>query len=220
MLTRKEINKEKLIPCHVITKTVGNVPVFSEKEDCFRFIFQMHAANIGKPGFNLRRKDIVQASKDLLAGKDIDFSLVKPEHSPLVNIISFALLKDHAHFILSANKEGGISKFISKVNLGFAKYFNMKNRRFGVLFNKPFKIAAVCGNKQLNVLACYVNIKSPLEVSDNLAEYPFSSFLDLFGNRNSRITISKAMAKQLGINFEKAEDYVQELKNNQSFFLE
>jgi len=220
MFTRQEINKETLIPCHVLIKTVANLPVFSKEEDCLRFVFQIYAANLGKPGLNLHRKNIKKAAIDLLSGQEIATDLAKIEHEPLVNIISFVLVKNHAHFLLSANQKGGISKFINKLNLGFAKYYNLKNKREGVLFNKPFKMVPLQGNHQLNLVACYINIKSPLEISEELGGYKFSSFLDVFSNRKSKITADKSIVKYLGINPEKAEEYIEKINFSNPLFLE
>lgn len=220
MFGRKDLIKEELIPCHVLIRTIGNLPVFSLQEDCFRYVFQIYAANVGKPGLNLHRQNINQAAADLLEGRDISSNLIKKEHNPLVNIISFSLVKNHAHFILSANKKNGIPEFINKLNLGFAKYFNIRNKRFGSLFNKPFKIISIMGNSCLNLLVWYVNIKSPLEVSDDFNDYQFSSFLDLFGSRQSKITMPKSEAKCLGISLERIEEQANKINLKEQIFLE
>jgi len=220
MFTRKELIEEKLMPCHILIRAIGDLPVFSLKEDCSRYVFQMYAANVGRPGLNLHRCDMNKVAVDILEGRNISSDLIKNEHDPLVNIISFSLVKNHAHFILSANENNGIPKFINKLNLGFAKYFNIKNKRFGSLFSKPFKIASIMGNSRLNLVVWYINIKSPLEVSDDFKSYCFSSFSDLFGDRQSKITISKTGAKYLGISLEKIEESVNKLNLKEQIFLE
>jgi Transposase IS200 like len=220
MLKRKEIIEKKLIPCHVVVKSVGNMPIFSKEDDCLRFIFQMYAANTGKPGLNLHRKDINQAGTMLLEGREISEDLVEKNHNYLVNILSFSLVRDHAHFILLSNQEGGISKFINKLNLGFAKYYNLKNNRTGIIFDKPFKITVIENEEQLRNLVWYVNIKSSLEVAARVEEYKFSSFLDLFENRKSKITMPKETLKYVGINFEKISQEIKNVDFKSHIFLE
>jgi len=220
MFTRKELTREKLIPCHIVSRTIGGLNIFDEQDNCLRFILQIYAANLGKPGLNLHRQNISQAAFDLLEGKDPSSELVKIEHSPLVNIISFALIKDHVHFILSGNEDNGISKFLNKLNLGFAKYFNIKNQRLGALFAKPFKIARILGDTQLNSIVWYINIKSPLEINQDFQEYKFSSFLDLFGQRQSKIIIPKLDIKHWGISLEKIEKQSAKIDLNEAIFLE
>ena len=208
MFTRRELNKETLIPCYVVVKTVADLPIFYKEEDCSRFLFQMYAANQGKPIPNIHRKDIISIANDLLLGLEPSLEPVIFQNSPLVNIISFSLVKNQAHFILSSNKKNGISKFISKLNLGFAKYFNAKHNRVGVLFNKPFKMFPLQGNREIDLVVSFVNIKKPLEVTQDLKNYSFSSFPDIFSSRKSRIIASESIMKNLGINKNKLDFYI------------
>ena len=202
MFSRKElINSEILIPCHILTRSVEKRKIFAIEEDCLRFIFQMYAANIGQPAFNLHRKDIAKTAKSLLNGENIPKNLVIKEHPPLVNILSFALVANHNHFILSSNVKKGISIYMQKLNTSFAKYFNLKYERQGNLFSRPFKIIPIQANPQLDAVVRYINIKNPLDVYQPgwkqeglknkqevlwfLNNYQFSSFPDLFGQRRS-----------------------------------
>lgn len=215
MISRKEISLEKFQLYHVFTRAVEKRKIFATEEDCFRFIFQMYAANVGKPDFNLRRRDTIQAAKTLLSGGDISEKLVIIEHDPLVNIFSFALVVDHNHFILSANVEYGISKYFQKLNGGFGKYYNLKHSRQGTLFDGRYKIVSIKSNFQLDAVLRYVNVKNPLDVYqpgwredglnnlkealEFLREYQFSSFSDLFGERNSKILAARQiLEKHLG----------------------
>lgn len=210
----QEIGFEKFIPYHVLSRAVDKKTIFSNKEDCSRFIFQMYAVNIGKPGLNLYRKNMIEIADKLLNGEAISDKLVRPKDVPLVDILSFSLTNDHFHFILSSNVEEGIPKYIHKLNLSFAKYFNMKYKREGILFNKPYKIIALKTNDQLKAIMRYINVKSPLDVYNSewekgldnwqqafgfLDSYKFSSYPDLFGKRKSKILAPQAIVdKYLG----------------------
>lgn len=203
MFSRQEINFEKSIPCHIINRTVEKREIFADEEDCLRFIFQMFAANMGRPALNLYRRDIIRAARALLRGEEIPEKLIIVEHPPLVDILSFALVITHNHLILSSNIEKGIPKYLHKLNLGFAKHFNLKYERKGSLFNRPYKIIPIQTNFQLDAVLRYVNIKNPLDVYQPgwtkeglrdkdgafnfLHNCQFSSFPDLFGERNSKI---------------------------------
>jgi len=203
MITIGEISFEESIPYHVLCRAVEKREIFATEDDCLRFIFQMYAANIGKPAFNLYRKDIIQAAEALLKGEDIPEKLIIVEHSPLVNIFSFTFVVNHNHFIMVPNVANGISKFMQKLNGGFAKYFNLKHGRNSNLFARPYKIIPIQTNFQLDAVLRYVNVKNPLDVYQPgwregglrdwqgafnfLEDYQFSSFPDLFGERNSKI---------------------------------
>lgn len=223
MVSREEINNEILIPCHVLTRPVEKRKIFAIEDDCLRFVFYMYIANIGKPGLNLHRRDIPKAAKALLRGEEIPKRLVTVEHEPLVNILSFALVINHNHFILSSNIKKGISIYMQKLNTGFAKYFNLKYERQGTLFSRPFKMIPIQGDLQLDAVVRYINIKNPLDVYQPnwkeeglknkqevlwfLNNYEFSSFPDLFGQRKSKILASESALESLGITQNK-EEYI------------
>ena len=235
MILKKEISFEKSIPYHVIIRALEKIKVFLKEEDRFRFIFQMFAANIGSPSFNLHRKDIVKAGKDLLDGKEIQKNLIIIKHPPLISFLSFSFVINHSHFALVSNSEDGIPKYMQKLKGGFAKYFNLKYARDSNLFERPYKIIPIQTNFQLDAVLRYINIINPLDVYQPgwrekglrnkkeafkfLNKYQFSSFPDLFGKRNSKILAPKSVLERyLGehvaesktefINF--TEDYLQE----------
>ena len=41
---------------------------------------------------------------------------------------------NHYHLLVSEIVDGGITKFIMKLNVGYAKYFNARYKRVGTLF--------------------------------------------------------------------------------------
>jgi len=200
---KKEIYFEKNTPFHIINRAVEGREIFAKKDDALRFIFQMHAANIGSPGFNLSRHDINKVAWAILLGEKVSQKFINVKHPPLVNLLSFVLTFNHHHFVLVSNTEGGISKYLQKLHNGFAKYFNLKYNRRDTLFERKYGAVPIKSNFQSDAVIYYVNIKNVLdvfqpgwkkqglenkdEVIKFLNEYPFSSFPDLFGKRNSKI---------------------------------
>jgi len=241
MITRREIGFEKSIPYHLLIRTVEKREIFVAEEDCWRFIFQIYVANIGRPALNLKRRDIIKAGQAILYGEEIPENFIIIEHPPLVNIFSFVLVITHNHLILVPNVENGISKYTQKLKTGFAMYFNLKYNRHGNLFEKPYKIIPIQTDFQLDAVLRYVNVKNVLDVYqpgwrekglkdekkalEFLNKYQFSSFPDLFSKRNSKILAHRSiLEKYLGkeiteskeeyLNFIK--DYLQ--KNLKSFY--
>lgn len=246
MLSRREICFEKSMPYHVLSRTVEGREAFAKEEDCLRFIFQIYAANVGRPGFNLHRQDTVNAGRALLNNEEIHQRSVIVEHPPLVNFLSFALVGNHYHFLLAPNNDKGIPKFMQKLNGGYAKHFNLKYNRTGNLFEKPYKVIPIKTIFQLDAVICYINLINPLDVYqpgwrknglDNrenafkfLKKYQFSSLLDLFEERNSKILAPHQVLEQFlpgGIaqNQEEYSNFIKDFleKKSQpfgSFFLE
>ena len=203
MITRRENLFEKNQPYHIFSRAVEKRKIFNDQENCYRFVFQMYAANIGKPAYNLHRRDVIKTSQTLLMGGEILPDFIINEHSPLVDFLSFALVGDHYHFNLIANSEGSIPIYMQRLNIGFVKYFNLKYNRRGTLFESRYKIIPIQTNFQLDAILRYINVINPLDIYQPgwrekglrnqkeafkfLKEYPFSSFPDLFNKRNSKI---------------------------------
>ena len=233
MPKRKESLIDKIRPYHIVARATDGKGIFEQEEDSSRFIFQMYAANIGRPALNLYRKDIKKAARSLLAGEQLPRGFIVKEHDPLVDMFSFVLAKDHYHLGLVPAKKDGIPKFMQKLNLAFAKYFNMKYKRQGALFEGRFAGVPIISPAQLNVMLRYINIKKVLDVYESewqgesvqgkktpldfLASYPYSSFPDLFQNRSSQLIsqeVRSTLRKMFGEDFfTKVEDHIDSSKN-------
>ena len=231
MITRREIGWDTTQPYHLITRAVEKREIFKSEEDCCRFIFQMYAANIGRPASNVRRKDLIKAGQALLEGENVSEKFIIIEHPPLVNIFSFVLVVHHPHLILVPNIENAIPKYFQKLKTGFAMYYNLKHGREGNLFEKPYKIVQIETEFQLDAVLRYVNMKNVLDVYqpgwqekglkddekafEFLNNYYFSSFPDLFGKRNSRILAPRSeIEKYLGKEItESKEEYLNFIKD-------
>ena len=66
--------------------------------------------------------------------------------NPLVAIVSFSINPNHFHFILKQLIDGGIAKFLQKLQGGYTYYFNQKNQRSGSLFQGTFKSKLISGD--------------------------------------------------------------------------
>ncbi|MDP2664472.1 MAG: hypothetical protein Q8O97_00660, partial [bacterium] len=159
-----------------------------------------YAANTGRPAPNMHRNNILEIQKHLLEGKNPE-QWVRVEHEPLVEFFSFALIGDHYHLGVVPTAKEALVRYMHKLNLGFAKYYNLKHGRRGSLFETRFQASSVRTPQHLKSLAHHINIKSVLDLyqpdwqtkglndQDDavrfLHEYPYSSFPDIFRDRGS-----------------------------------
>jgi hypothetical protein len=228
---------------HIVSRAVESRKIFEVDNDCYRFIFQLYVANLGKRGYNLRTQDIVKAAKALLRGEEIPEKFIIKEHLPLVHFLDFSLVFNHYHFYLLSNIENGVPVLMQKLNGSFAKYFNIKYGREGALFGSRYKGIEVETDFQSAAVSRYVGVINPLDIYQpgwrekglrNLEEafrflenYQFSSFPDKIGNRSSKILAPKEILEKYLIetNTEEYQKYIKDfLKQKssplQSFFLE
>ena len=232
----RRIYFEKNQPFHIISRAVEERKIFEKEENCYRFIFQIFAANVGKPDFNLHRKDVIKVAQSLLFGEKVSSKFIIIEHSPLVSIFDFSLVVNHYHFYLMANIPNSIPLFIKKLNGGFAKYFNLKYNRKGTLFGSRYKSILVDTGFQSDAVSQYVGIINPLDVYQPgwreeglknwqrafnfLESYQFSSFPDKTGKRKSKIIASQEVLEKykIGLNLKKDEfhQFVEEFLKRKS----
>lgn len=228
---------------HIVSRAVEGIKIFNSKEDCYRFIFYFQCANLGKRNYNLKGRDIVKASQALLRGETIPSKFIIIQHPPLVHLLDFSLVVTHYHLYLMTNVENSVPILIQKLNNSFAKYYNLKHGRKGILFESRYKSVLVNSDFQADAVSRYVSIINPLDVfqfdwRENglnnwqkafsfLENYQFSSFPDKIGKRNSEILAPKEILEKYSVFTKIGPDefrkYVKEFLRRESsppFFLE
>lgn len=125
------------------------------------------------------------------------------QRGKIVNIICYCLMPNHFHFLLKQEGEGGVTEFISKLTNSYTKYFNIKNRRVGPLFQGEFKAVRVETDEQLVHLSRYIHLNPIADyISKDLDSYRWSSYSEYLG-ANSGICDKGAVLDQ----FKSADDY-------------
>src|SRR3990170_5999477 len=129
---------------HIYNRGVDKRNIFSDKNDMRRFIESMIEFN-QVDGIislsNLRKTEI--ESKAL--------------SEPLVAFVAYCLNPNHFHFVLKQLVDGGIAKFMQKLQGGYTYYFNVKNFRSGSLFQGTFKSHLMNDENYFNKTLGYVN---------------------------------------------------------------
>ena len=115
---------------------------------------------------------------------------------PIVKILAYCLMPNHFHLLIEEIKEGGISKFMQKLQTGYTMYFNKKFERSGVLFQGRFKSRHADSGNYARYLFSYVhlnpinnrNIEKP-KALNILNIHTFSSLQDYLGEEREQSKI-------------------------------
>lgn len=110
----------------------------------------------------------------------------------LVDILCYVLMPNHFHLMLKQLKDDGISKFMHNLTISYAKFFNAKYQRNGVLFQGTFRDVEIKSDAQFVNLSTYVHInpakdRDDLNIDEKmklLDKYLWSSYQDYIGLRN------------------------------------
>lgn len=192
-MARLEIFSEDVY-VHVLNRGVKKTPIYRQKSDLWRLLFNLFYLNSEKIPENWSRElDKEHKLQEFLWPKEWG------EKTPLVSILASTLMPTHFHLILKAKVEDGIARFMHKFSMGYSKFVNAKYKETGSLFQGPFKAVVVNDDDQLRYLAVYVMVKNSFELYPNgglteaikdfenawkwAIEYPFTSLGDYAGKR-------------------------------------
>ena len=190
---------------HVLNRGVEKRNLFEDDGDRVRFVHNLYAFNDRAPANNTRRRmnDIVSRS----LGRE-----------SLVELHGWCLMDNHYHLLLSEVIEGGLSMFIRRLNIGYAKFFNEKHHRSGVLFQGRTKKIRIASEPHLHYILHYIHL-NPLDFLDgahgwrggtvddpqavlrHLETYRWSSFLDYCGERNFPSLLTQAVFAEIHGNY-------------------
>ena len=114
-----------------------------------------------------RYLDIIEKNK-----KDYDFT-----------IIAYCIMNNHAHFLIYTKDIEKFGKFMQKVNLIYAQFYNKEQNRCGVLFRNRYKAEAIFNRKYLVSCIKYIH-NNPLKAGmvKRCEEYKYSSYNDYINN--------------------------------------
>jgi len=108
---------------------------------------------------------------------------------------------NHYHLLLSELVEGGLTLFLRRLNVGYAKYFNERYRRTGTLFQGRTKKLLIDNDSYFLHILHYIHL-NPLDMNEGakewrnvqvtnlesafttLKEYRWSSYKDYAGIKN------------------------------------
>ena len=134
---------------HVFNRGAHKQALFKNKEDYRRFQINLHLANHSEP---VLVRDVLSAQKyrEPFSGYPTDKSQV--------DVLGYSLMPNHFHLILRQKAEGGITRFMKKVGVGYSMYFNLKYEHGGTLLQGPFKSSHVDTDPYYKWLFAYVHL--------------------------------------------------------------
>lgn len=179
---------------HVLNRGVDKRKIFLDNRDYFRFVHNLFELN-NQERSNTNSYIFQQHPSCDIASRKIE----KKARKLLVKILAFCLMPNHYHILLSPLVKDGIPIFMRKINMAFAKYFNLKYERVGTLFQGRYKSVHVTSDAHFIHLPYYIHC-NPLDMFapewrdkklnnakkaiEFLESYRWSSHLDYLGRKN------------------------------------
>lgn len=185
-----------------------------DRRDYMRFVQNLHDFN-----------DTKSATHDRIKNG----GFVNPRNQ-LVAIHAWCLMKNHYHLLLSEREEGGITKFIRKLNVGYANYFNERYKRSGTLFQGRTKKKLIDSDAYFLHILHYIHlnpldyvqgarnwrerkINSASTAMQQLEKYSWSSYRDYCGKANFPSIVDAGLFRDVFGDVEKkTSDYIKNIE--------
>lgn len=209
---------------HIYNRGVAKSIICKEDADFWRFLQGLCLFNDVKSATNVLWQ--LEKKRGRLTLNVLKDHVVNPNivRKPLVRIMAYCIMGNHYHLLVEEIQEGGITQFMHKLGLGYARYFNNKYERVGSLFQDKFKNVLVDDERYLQYLLVYINVLNPAQSLEpgwkekgiqNMSaalryveNYLWSTHQEYFGERGSLI-IEKGV---LGEMIPTPEDYLNLVK--------
>ncbi|MDP3901269.1 MAG: transposase [bacterium] len=226
---------------HIFNRGVEKRDIFLSDGDRWRFLQGLYLFNSEAGSLNLLYRLEQQKGKMHFGILREYMKQERIERKPLVRIMADCLKPNHFHLLVEEIQEGGISKFMQKLGIGYTKFFNKKYERVGPLFQGVFKAVEIKKDEQLHYIIAYINVinpgqelepelktvaQDPEEIMRFVEHYPWSTHLEYLGKRDSIIT-DKGIAAELFPTPKSYRSFVSDIIQgkktvnvNQSFLLE
>lgn len=139
---------------HIFTKSIAEYKVFNNNSEFLRMIEIIRYYQKERP--TVKFSDFIKLSK--YKQSYFNKSNSSSDKERLVEIIAFCLMPTHLHLILKQLKEKGISVFMKNVLISYTRYFNIRHKRKGPLWEGRFKNVLVKTDEQLLHLTRYIHL--------------------------------------------------------------
>ncbi|MBI2100079.1 MAG: transposase [Candidatus Vogelbacteria bacterium] len=188
---------------HIYNRGVMKRAIFIDDRDYSRFLFLILFLQSSAHNFDHITRSISHFGKHRMF--DIEAEMVKEiSRSREVNLLAFTLQPNHFHLIVRELTEGGMAKYLQRIGNSHTKYFNIKYKQSGHLFQNSYQSVHIEDNEQLLYTSAYIHKHAPK------INYEWSSYQDYIKeNRWGDLLGTSLVLEQ----FKNPEEYHQWLKD-------
>ena len=173
---------------HIFNKSIAGYVIFNNRNEYRRMleIIQYYQASRLPMSFSnfIAYRAFKKNNKN-----ELEFIL---DQEKIVQIIAFCIMPTHIHLILKQLADKGVSTFLSNIQNSYTRYFNIKHKRKGPLWEGRFKNVLVEDDEQLLHLTRYVHLNP---VTANLVRKPEEWMLSSYGEYLDTTQSKKAVCR-------------------------
>lgn len=204
---------------HVLNRGIEKRTLFKDAADHARFVHDLYEFNDERPAPDTYR-----------TMWEIRSPTLRRPRKPIVDLHGWCVMGNHYHLLLSERVSGGVPKFLRKLNVGYAMYFNEKYDRTGYVFQGRTKKILIERDAHFLHILHYIHLNPldflkgaeawrELRIQDTtealayLDSYRWSSYLDYCGTKNFPSIITTELFSDVFQDYKRSiADYLVELE--------
>ena len=156
---------------HVLNRSIAHFGIFKDLDNCQRFLEELDYYN---------NNNVVEKYSIALQKKKYQYqNILVPKSNCLVKFISYKIMPDHYHLLVKILKDNKLSKYIANIENSFSRFFNIKFKRKGPLWESRFKAVKIKTNEQLLHTTRYIHLNATTaNLVDQPDDWKYSSYRD------------------------------------------
>ncbi|MCF7916806.1 MAG: transposase [Candidatus Omnitrophica bacterium] len=157
---------------HVFNRSIANFKIFKDDLCYWRIINVIRYYQREKPATKF--SDFIKTIDSHENNSYIDIPFFRSQN--LVDIVAYCIMPTHIHLVLKQLQDKGISIFVNNIFNSYTRYFNVRHKRRGPLWESRFKNVLVKTDEQLIHLTRYIHLNPVTAyLSNRPEEWVFSS---------------------------------------------
>jgi putative transposase len=175
---------------HVYNRGNNKQPIFFDEQDYRAFLFRLGLA-LGIEKSDLNSSDITHSPASRIRITNSKIGQFK--------LYAFCLMPNHFHILLEQITDISISTLLLKVCTSYSKYFNLKYKKVGHVFQDKFKAVNIKGNPQLIWTASYIHMNPVKDrIVHDINDYKWTSYHDYINHSRSPLITRDFLLETFG----------------------
>jgi putative transposase len=160
---------------HIFNKSIAEFKIFNNEGDFLRSKEMLKYYQVD--GIRTSFSQFVILEEVKKNGFKNCFKSASQRKEEIVQIIAYCIMPTHVHLILKQLKENGISSFMGNILNSYTRYFNVRHKRKGPLWEGRFQNVLVKTDEQLLHLTRYIHLNPVTAfLVDKPEQWPWSSY--------------------------------------------
>ena len=166
---------------HIVNKSIAKFKIFNDSSDFSRMIRAMRYYQKEKRHVSFSAFEKIKDGKIFVS-----------ESKKHVEIISYCIMPTHIHLLLKQLEDKGISIFMNNLSNSYSRYFNLKHKRKGPLWEGRFKRVLIESDEQLLHLTRYIHLNpATAYIVKNPSDWEYSSYQEYLSAVSTKDCICK-----------------------------